>query len=359
MKKLYISLLLSLLGLTVEAQPRFVSDPQARRVGEVLFMNPQTVTFEFKNQGTEPLVIADVHPSCGCVKVEWPETEVAVGETGVITAIYDVRQLGTFYRELAVYTNQQSEPFYLAFQGRVVDSPLDYDGDFPIDLGNVRLNTNDIEFDDVNRGDKPVAELQVVNMEHGNYTPQLMHLPDYLTADYLPEEVKGGRVGRIRLTLDSEKLHLDGLNQTSIYLARFMGDKIGDANEIVVSSVLLPAFPHLTTEQMAHAPRIVLMDGDEMLNDELSIASGGKKKASRTIIVTNTGEEPLVISAVQVFNRAMTVSLGNRTVAPHDKTKLKITLDMNELQHAKSSARILLISNDPRQAKTVLNLNVE
>lgn len=362
MKKSYIviiTILVSLFGLTAAAQPRFTSDTQARRVGEILFMTPKTVAFEFKNQGTEPLVITEVHPSCGCVKVEWPKTAVAAGQTGVITAIYDARQLGTFYRELAVYTNQQSEPFYLGFQGRVVETAMDYDGDFPIDLGNVRLNTNYVEFDNVSRGDKPVAELQIANMEHGNYTPQLMHLPDYLTAEYLPTEIKGGRVGRLRLTLDSEQLTIDGLNQTSIYLARYMGDKVSEANEILVSSVLLPAFPHLTAEEMERAPHIVLMDGDEMLDGELNMVSGGKKRVTRIVNVTNIGEEPLVVSAVQVFNRAMTVSLGDRNIAPHGTTKLKITLDMKELQRAKSGPRLLLISNDPRQAKIVLSLNVE
>ncbi len=341
------------------AQPRMVVDTPQQKVGEMLWQNPKTVTFNFQNKGNQSLVIRDVHPSCGCIKVDYPK-EVSAGGKGTIKATYDAGMLGTFHRELAVYTNVQDEPYYLTFQGRVVESALDYDGDFPIDLGSVRLSSNYVEFDDVNKGDRPVVELQVVNMEHGTYTPQLMHLPNYLTAEYIPTDIQPGRVGKIRLTLDSEKLFLDGLNQTSLYLARYMGDKIGEQNEIVVSAVLLPAFRDLTPERLETAPHIVLMDGNDLIEEETTMVMDPKKKTtSKTLNVTNIGEETLTVSAVQVFNRAMTVSLGDRNIPPHGTTKLKITLDAKELRRAKNGPRLLLISNDPRHAKTVLNINVE
>ena len=360
MKKIYITLVAMLaLATGAVAQPQFVAETPIQKVGEMIFQTPKTVTFEFQNKGTEPLVITEVHPSCGCVSVAYPQGAIAAGASGQITATYDAGMLGSFQRELAVYTNQQDEPFYLTFSGRVVVSPLDFDGDFPIDLGSVRLNSNYVEFDDVNRGDKPVVELQVVNMEHGTYEPQLMHLPNYLSAECMPSVIQPGRVGKIRLTLDSDKLFMDGLNQTSIYLSRHMGDKISDKNEIVVSAVLLPAFRDLTPERLETAPHIVLMDGAEMVDDEVSIVMGTKKRVTKVLNVTNIGEEPLTISAVQVFNRALTVSLGNRTIPAHGTTKLKITVDAKELRKAKNGPRLLLISNDPRHAKTVLDVNVE
>ena len=327
------------------------------KVGEMMWQNPKTITFNFENKGTAPLVITEVRPSCGCISVTYPQGAIAAGKAGTIAATFDARMMGTFYRELAVYTNQQTEPFYLSFQGRVVESALDYEGDFPIDLGNVRLSSNYVEFDDVQKGDHPVVELQVANLEHGVYEPKLMHLPQYLKAEYVPEQIQPGRVGRIRLTLDSDHLFLDGLNQTAVYLARYMGDKVSDQNEIVVSAVLLPAFRGLNAQQMATAPHIVLMDGEEMLKDEVAFEMGTKKKVTKTINVTNIGEEPLAVSAVQVFNRALMVSLGDRNIPPHGTTKLKITLDAKELERAKSEPRLLLISNDPRQPKTILNID--
>lgn len=349
-----------LVTASVMAQPQFVVQSSALKLGDMLYQNPKTLSFGFQNQGDAPLVIKDVHPSCGCISVTYPEQPIPAGQSGMITATFDAQMLGTFFRELVVYTNAQNIPFYLSFQGRVVETATDYEGDFPIELGDLRISTNYVEFDNVQRGDKPVVEMQVANMAHEAYTPQLMHLPNYLTAEYLPTVIQPGRVGKVRLTLDSDQLFMDGLNQTSIYLARYMGDKIGDQNEIVVSSVLLPAFRNLTTEQMERAPHIVLMEGEEMIEDgETTVVMGTKKKVTKVINVTNIGEDTLDISAVQVFNRALTVSLGERHIAPHGTTKLKIVVDARELQKAKSGPRLLFITNDPRRAKMELTLQVE
>ncbi|MBQ8969139.1 MAG: DUF1573 domain-containing protein [Bacteroidaceae bacterium] len=344
----------------VVAQPCFSPTASALSVGDILFQNPKTVAFDFENTGNAPLLITDVHPSCGCLTVDFPRQPIPAGQAGIITATYDAALMGTIYRELAVYTNVQAEPYYLSFRGRVVETATDYDDDFPIQLGTLRLSSNYVEYDNVQRGDQPVVELQVANVGDQPYVPQLMHLPEYLMAEYLPAKVQPGRTGRIRLTLDSNRLFLDGLNQTSIYLARKMGDQIGEQNEIVVSSVLLPAFRNLTAEQMARAPRMVMMDGGEALTSgETTVVMGTKKRVTKVLTLTNEGEEMLEISAVQVFNRALTVSLGERHIAPHKATKLKITVDAHELQRAKSGPRLLLITNDPHHAKTELSINVE
>ena len=358
-RKLITTILLAATSLTAMAQPKLSVEGENIKLGDIMWQNPKNVTYTFTNTGSAPLVITEVHPSCGCVSVSYPKQAVMPGAQSSIQATFDAAMLGTFYRELAVYTNQQSDPIYLSFSGRVVETAVDYEGDFPIDLGNVRLSSNYVEFDDVQKGDKPMVELQVANTSSAVYTPQLMHLPQYLTAEYLPKQIQPGRSGKIRLTLESDKLFMDGLNQTSVYLARRMPDKVSDENEIVVSAILIPAFQGLTAQQMARAPHIVVMDDETMVKDETQMVMGKKQKASKTLNVTNIGEETLSISAVQVFNNAVSVSLGNRNIAPHQTTKLKITIDAKRLAKAKNEPRLLIISNDPRQPKTILNLNVE
>lgn len=353
-----ITKILTMVGLlcsavVAQAQPRFVPETPDVKVGEVIFQNPKTVRFTFQNKGDKPLLIQEVHPSCGCTEASWPQNPIPAGAEGVITAIYDARMMGTFYKELAVYTNASSDPIYLSFQGRVVETALDYTGDFPIDLGSLRLSTNYIEFDDVNRGEKPVVEFEVANLERGNYTPELMHLPPYLSAEYVPSVIGGGRVGKVRLTLDSDQLYMEGLNQCDIYLSRFQGDRISEGNNILVSAVLLPPFDNLTAEQLERAPQLVLSE------DELDIDFMGKKKVTKIVNVTNIGEEPLTIRKMQVFNRAVSVSLSNRNIAPHKTAKLKVTVTARDLTNRQNYPRVLLISNDPRHAKIILPINVK
>lgn len=363
-----ITLLLPL--CTAFAQPKLSVKQDRKALGELTYQLPKTVTFTIKNEGNSPLIISEVHPSCGCLTVQFPTLPISPGEEETITAVYDAAMLGSFYRELAVYSNAGEQPQYLGFTGKVVEQAGEksYEEDYPIDLGGVRMNTNTIEFDDVNKGDQPVAELRVANVGEEDFQPKLMHLPPYLKAEYLPATIHKGRVGRVRLTLDSEKMMMDGLNQTSIYMARYMGDRVSEKNEIVVSAVRLPSFQGLTASQLAQAPHMVLMNGEEMVQQQVTDSSsritgtifmpkvGRSKKLKKTLTLTNIGEMPLTIKAVQVFNRAVGVRLDDRVVPPHGSTKLRISLDTRQTTRGKAQPRILIISDDPRQAKVVLRV---
>lgn len=354
MKHLTLIFLYLMIPLVMWSQPRFVPDADIIKVGEVMFQRPKIVTFGFINKGDRPLILHEVRPSCGCLAVDYPQEPVAAGERAQIRVIFDAGLLGTFYKDVEILTNASDKPIYLALQGCVVTEVHDFSGDYPIDLGNVRMETNYLEFDNVNKGDHPVAELRLVNTEHTVYHPELMHLPPYLTAEYIPESIPAGQEGIIRLTLNSEELPMLGLNQTSVYLARYMGDKVGDANEILVSAVLLPDFSQLGDEQRDKAPKLIVSEHN------VDMGSLGLKQ-KKTVIVTlrNAGESPLHIHQVQVFNKAISVSLGNRTLKPGKSSKLKITAHAQYLKSAKNRPRVLLISDDPEHAKEVINIEVE
>ncbi|MCM1107586.1 MAG: DUF1573 domain-containing protein [Clostridium sp.] len=350
------ALLGGLLALSLEmgAQAHMVVDNDVANMGEVMFQMPQKATFRVKNKGTAPLTITQVHPSCGCMQADWTRQPIAPGEEGEITTLYDARMLGVFQKDLEVYTNESDEPVYLHLQGRVVSHMTDYTGAFPVEFGHLRMSTDHIEFDDVNRGDNPVAEIQVVNTSRKSYKPELMHLPPYLEAQYYPEVLAGGRVGRIVLTLDSRKLTRMGLNETSVYLARHLGDRVTEENEIAVSAVLLPDFSGLTAEQQAQAPELKL-SADSL---DLGVL-GTKKRKSGVVTLTNTGRSTLEIRSLQVFGGALSVKLGNRKLAPGKSTKLHISVQADRLKKAKARPRVLLITNDPKRPKEIITIQVK
>lgn len=349
---------MSILGwvfpIVAMAQPQFVPDAEIQKVGEVMFQHPKTVSFGFVNKGDAPLLITSVNPSCGCLDVQYPQKAIETNECSEIKVTYDAKMLGTFYKDIEIITNASEKPIYLAMQGCVVTEVQDFSNDFPIDLGNVRMSTNNIEFDDVNKGDCPYVELPIVNTEHTAYRPELMHLPPYLTAEYIPESIPAGKEGVIRVYLHSDKLPMLGLNQTSIYLARYLGDKINESNEIQVSAVLLPDFSHFKNASGGPQP-------------ELSISSthidmgelGDKAQKSETVLLQNKGNAPLHIEKVQVFNKAIAVSLNNRTIKPGKSSKLKITALAKYLKKAKGRPRVLLISDDPNKAKSVIHIEIK
>ncbi len=334
------------------AQPRITLKRDIANMGEIMFQKPAEVKFVLHNSGNEPLKIKEVIPSCGCTSVEWTTEAVAPGADATVTAVYDAKMLGVYQKDLEVYTNASEEPFYLHFQGRVVTKLTDYSGSFPIELGTVRLNMNNVEFDNVNRGDRPMVELEVVNTGRKSYKPELMHVPPYLSVRYLPEVLNGGRLGKIQLTLDSEKLPRMGLTQTSVYLSREQGDRISEENEITVSAVLLPDFSSLSVRERGMAPHLVLA------SDTLFVENVGRRNKSVTVLLGNAGRDTLEVRALQLFNKALSVKLGDRNIAPDETVKMKVTVQAKYLNKVKSTPRILLITNDPACPKKIITVKV-
>ncbi|MBC8047668.1 MAG: DUF1573 domain-containing protein [Fimbriimonadaceae bacterium] len=81
---------------------------------------PATATFEFVNNGKEPLIITDVQKTCGCTKTEWPEQPVMPGQKGVIKAEYNAATEGAFTKTITVNSNASAPSVKLTFKGTVV-----------------------------------------------------------------------------------------------------------------------------------------------------------------------------------------------------------------------------------------------
>ena len=350
-----ISCSLFLLSASLSAQPALTVKSDVVNMGELTFQQPRTASFELTNSGSAPLQLTSVKPSCGCTSVEWPNSPIAPGQSAKITAIYDARMLGYFQKEIEVFSNAGDEPVYLTLQGRVVATATDVEGDFPIEMGDVRLSTNTITFDNVNRGDRPEAHIDILNNTRSNMKPLLMHLPTYLTASCHPETLAGGRVGRITLRLNSERMKSYGLNEATVYLARKAGEKVSAANAISISTVLLPNFSHLSERELQTAPLLVLSA------DSIDFSNTDAKSASQTITIGNAGETPLTISSVQLEGRGINVSLSSRNIKPQKRAKLKVTYKPSALSSAllaqhPEAPHILLITNDPTHPKVIIKV---
>jgi hypothetical protein len=100
-----------------------------------------------------------------------------------------------------------------------------------------------------------------------------------------------------------------------------------------------------------NAPQLVLSDTVVVLDFD------GRKKASDEIVVANSGHSTLDITSLQMFTRGLKLTLGKTHLAPLESTKLKITATADELRKARTAPRVLMITNDPKQAKVVITVN--
>ena len=234
----------------------------------------------------------------------------------------------------------------------MVQEVTDFAKTHPYAIGSIRLDRTEFDFPDAHRGEKPTITFSVVNLSDRPYEPVLMHLPPYLKMERTPDVVLKGKKGKIKLTLDTKQLTDLGLTQTSVYLARFAGDKVSEENEIPVSAILLPDFSGMTMQDSLNAPAIRLSED----NIDLSARLAKKNKASHDIVITNTGKAPLQISKLQVFNSSVGVSLKKTVLQPGASTKLRVTIHKKNTGKKKHHLRILMITNDPARPKVEINI---
>lgn len=343
-RKTIISSLLLLATMPVAAQ-KLIAEKTTVNAGRTAWKQPITAVFEFRTKGSKKVRIEGVRPDCNCTIVDYPKGDL--GDKFQIRMTYDAKQLGHFDKQAAVYTNASSEPFYIRMRGQVLEHYVDLSANYPVVMGDLRLNTNDLEFDNVNRGDQLVQQLNIYNNGEKPYHPNLMHLPPYLTAKVVPEELKPMETGTITINLNSSKVHSYGLTQTSIYLAGNPGDKVRNDHEITVSTILLPSFP----EHMQNPPKI------EMSKEIVNVAFEGKSKKTEVIDIMNSGRSELKITSLQMFTRGLKISLGKSRLQPGESTKLKITVMYNDLKKVRTRPRILMITNDPSKPKVTIEIN--
>ncbi len=318
-------------------------------VGKTGFQVPVTATFEMRNKSSKQMVISRLETDCGCTTIDGPKT-IGPGERFTISMTYDARMLGHFTKQATLYSNASPEPVYLKMKGVVLTDVVDYSKRYPYDMGGMLASINNIEFDDVKKGEHREVEINLMNNTEQDMTPNMLHLPSYLHALAMPEKLEPNRSGKIILTLNSEEVQQYGLTQVSIYLAKKLGEKISSDTEIPVSIVLLPDMTAFEGQNIELAPQLQL--SAQALNLDAHHKNG-------TIILSNTGKSVLKVTSLQMFTGGVQVKLPKSELQPGESTKLRVNIIPNQIRKARSKPRILMITNDPQHAKEVITINVE
>ena len=88
--------------------------------GKVEQGKPVTHVFEFKNTGSDPVVINDAQASCGCTKPSWTSEPIMPGKTGTVSATYNAAANGAFNKTVTVISNAEAGQVVLRLKGEVV-----------------------------------------------------------------------------------------------------------------------------------------------------------------------------------------------------------------------------------------------
>ena len=90
--------------------------------GKIPQGKPVTTDFVYTNIGQEPLILANVQPTCGCTIADYTKTPVKKGEKGVIKITYNAAAVGGFNKTIVVTSNAATPQKYLNIIGEVTGS---------------------------------------------------------------------------------------------------------------------------------------------------------------------------------------------------------------------------------------------
>lgn len=106
MKKLFLSFAALTFSAMLFAQKTVADvakfESETIDLGKVKQGVPATATFVVKNVGTEPLIIEQANPTCGCTMGDYTKAPIAAGKTGTITATYNAAAANHFDKHLTV-----------------------------------------------------------------------------------------------------------------------------------------------------------------------------------------------------------------------------------------------------------------
>src|ERR1700761_563166 len=103
-----------------DAKADFKFNEEKHDFGKIAQGKPVTTKFEFTNVGQEPLILANVQPTCGCTIADYTKAPVKTGEKGVITITYNAAAVAPFSKTIVVTSNAKTPTKYLTIIGEVV-----------------------------------------------------------------------------------------------------------------------------------------------------------------------------------------------------------------------------------------------
>ena len=112
--------LLLLISINAICQPVLKLQEESHDFGTIIEGTQASYTFNVENTGTEPLLISNVRPSCGCTTPDWTKSPIQPGKKGYIMATFNSQgRPGAFNKSISIETNIPGNGKSLTIKGFV------------------------------------------------------------------------------------------------------------------------------------------------------------------------------------------------------------------------------------------------
>lgn len=305
------------------------------------------------NVGDSAMRITNVRPTCGCTASSYTISDIAPGDTGIVTLIYDPKgRPGRFDKDAEVTTNASPRRTRIYIEGNVIGSPATIREQYPVSVGALKLDSRIIPFGDILKGRSRTNFLSVYNQSEDTLKAEFSGVPGHMQVHIVPPLVPPGEQATITVTLHTDRINDWGLSQHSFTMETLpatgtSSDAVAGINNIETSATIVEDFFSMSEDDKAKAP-VARLSSDRVMIEGLNRE---KTQVSGTFTITNTGKSPLLIRRIYSLDPAVAISYPKQKLKPGKSEKITITITPSEIAGDILNTSLTVITNDPNNSR--------
>ncbi len=305
-----------------------------------------SVKFIFKNTGTEPVVIQNVHASCGCTTPDWSKMPVNPGKEGFIEATYSPKgTTGAFSKTVSVSTNAELQPIVLRIKGEVAKKEDDLAKNYPVDFVKFKGEAESISFGQIKNTEQKIKYLNIYNSSEVAIKIEGNDLPSHISVQTIPQVIEPKGKGKLSVTYNTPKKNAWDYNMDVIML-KVNGNLI--EKTIRISATITEDFTKMSEKDLAKAPKITFK---EKTFDFGKIKQG--EKVEFEFEFTNEGKNDLIIRKTHASCGCTAINMSEKEIKSGKTGSIKAVFSSVGKSGIQNKT-ITIITNDPQNEKIIL-----
>lgn len=302
-----------------------------------------SVTYEFTNTGTGPLLISGANTSTSRINISFPKNPILPNKTGKIKVTYNPKKKkGKFARTVTIKTNAKNKIAILYLRGNIIPRPLTIEEQFPTKAGILRFKKyrNRLFFNEVTDKQIKLDTLQILNYSDKETELSFRNIPNHIIIT--PENItlKPNEIAKITIGVNGEIKKDYGYMYNRLKL--YVNNKHSFKNDIIVNATITEDFTKLTPQELKNAPKIKF----ETTKFKFGIIKEGEK-SSKIFKFKNEGKNQLIIHKIIASCGCTAVYSKTKKIKGGQSAEIKIIFNAKN-KSGRQHKFINIITNDPQ-----------
>lgn len=312
-------------------------------------LGKQVYSFEFVNEGKQPIIINQVRSSCGCTSPDWTKKPVAPGQKGFIKATFDPKNRpGPFNKSITITANTNPSITILRIKGTVTPRVKTIADLYPRLMEGLRLKNNHLSLTKVKNTEVKEGALEVYNDSNEDISIAFKRMPAHLQLKMVPEKLAPKQKGKIVALYDGGKKNDWGF--VTDYMDLIVNQKHKPGQRIIVSANIVEDFARLTEEEKSVAPKVEFA---EKVFDFGELTQG--QNAEHVFTMKNNGASDLIIRKTKSSCGCTAIAPQAKIIKAGEETEIKVVFNSRG-KRGRQNKLITVITNDPIHSE--VNLRV-